>query len=503
MSLSSKQIIGIFISKNTETLLENKSINNNLFQLFVNKLNSTFNDYSIFTNSSLLEMGTLIKSSSEVDFLKKASAHLPAILEDTEIDEEYIIYFEGIFPIYDLSLCHELQERHCKYISQYSYSENLPPGIVPKFISREFIISLSDKLETTVHEYLLKNINNYDTEIFYKEPDLRYMRLDFSLTNERSINLCNEIISHNNNFSYNQIQDIIKNKPSVFRTTPSYIEIEIHRGCEYECSFCLRKIMDMSSDNISISLETIEKIKLSIENDFKTPLTICLGGGLGEPLLHPDFNAILIKLLSISNLKEIIIETALYKNVDVLFDTIEKIPENLRNKIVLIINLITINKNNYKEIYKSNSNPEEIIIKAEKLSTVIPKKNIYFQAIKIKEIENEIESYFTELEKLKFPIILQKYNTFANRLPQKRVSDLTPIQREFCWHLARELYINADGTVAVCRASENTIIGNLKTDSLNVIWQKGLSSFAESLVGNHNMTKAPCINCDEWYTFNA
>lgn len=114
-----------------------------------------------------------------------------------------------------------------------------------------------------------------------------------------------------------------------------------------------------------------------------------------------------------------------------------------------------------------------------------------------------MEVWVDETEKQGYGIILQKYNRYAGLMPEKRVTDLTPIQREFCWHLNRDLYVNSDGTVSVCKQTPGRELGNLHKESLMQIWQKGLSSFADSLNGKHETTGAPCLNCDEWYTFNA
>ena len=87
-------------------------------------------------------------------------------------------------------------------------------------------------------------------------------------------------------------------------------------------------------------------------------------------------------------------------------------------------------------------------------------------------------------------------------MPEKRVSDLTPIKRDFCWHLNRDLYITSDGSVTICKQELQNKIGNLHSDSIFSIWEKGMKTFSNSLHGNHDKINAPCLTCDEWYTFN-
>jgi lysyl-tRNA synthetase class II len=229
------------------------------------------------------------------------------------------------------------------------------------------------------------------------------------------------------------------------------------------------------------------------------------GGATAEPFkthhnaLQTDFYLTIAQELY---LKELIIETALYKNITEEIKSLAGIGNNFQ-KLSLIVNLTTLNESKYKSIYQNKTSVKSILDQIALLTETIPKSNLHVQMIKMKEVEEEIESYFTHFEKLGINVILQKYNTFAGLMPEKRVSDLTPIKRDFCWHLARDLYINSDANVSICRQDPDDHIGNLKDDTIFTIWEKGMQSFSESIKGNHSKTNAPCLSCDEWYTFNA
>ncbi len=243
-------LLAIYLSQNQKKIL-GPNINESLFKNFTKRIKNVFPEILIYSNYVIPTLDTTVLSiESEKDFLLEVSKLLPpSESEDKDFDEIYIAYFNGIYPLLSTNSTKSLVDRHKKYISQYSYSENLPNGIVPILISREFISTLPDKLEISFHEYLLKNINNYDTEIYFESPDLRNLRLDFTLKDFRSINLCNNLLNINNEIEYKDILPTLQKNPSFFRSSPSYIELELFRGCNLTCSFCPRTTISMDREN--------------------------------------------------------------------------------------------------------------------------------------------------------------------------------------------------------------------------------------------------------------
>lgn len=490
-------VIGIYLNKAQKKIL---TTSNSITQFFFDKLNLIYPSLEIYSNFYFEEIKVnLIEEENEILFLKKISSILPkSISGDKDIDEVYFSYFNGVFPLLSISLTKELDERHKKYLSQYSYSENLPSGIVPKFISREFIQSLPDEENLNFHDYLLKNINHFDVEIFFKEPDLRQLRLDFSLNSNESYFLTKSLIQKKSDLEYEEIYDFLKNDPNQFRISPFYLEIELYRGCENTCSFCPRQFQKLENDFSGIEISSIEKLISSMNENFPFLYTVCFGG-LGEPILHEEFNKISEKFLQEESLKELIVETSLYKEFDYIKEKFQGL-EKYKEKISIIINLSTIGELSYNKIY-SKSNLREQLIKIDYLAEIFGKKRIHVQMLKILEVEEEIENYFNHFEKKGINVILQKYNRFGI-MPEKRVSDLTPIHRGFCWHLARDLYIHSDSSLSLCKQKEKRI-GNLKNNSLLEIWEIGMEDFKNSFLNKHELVNAPCLECDEWYTFNA
>lgn len=495
--------IAIFISELQSKILDSTD-NPEILTLFFKKLELLFPNLTIYTNYLFKNQNNieLIQMDSELSFLFAVTDKLPPVsLENKDFDEVFFCYFSGIAPLLSLELTDVLLKRHIKYLAQYSYSENLPKGIVPYFLSREFVNSLPDKLPSTAHDYLIKNLNHYDTEIFFQEPDLRQFRLDFSISDYRSLKMTEFFLKINPELEYKDLLSTLLNNPNGFRLSPSYVEIEIFRGCESNCTFCPRQFISNEKDGNKISLEFLHKFLDDLKQTFPFPVTICLGG-MGEPFLHPEINAIINSIVNYPFLSELIIETGLYLDINNFLESLKHLGEKSK-KVSFIVNLTTLKEIKYNEIYKNESSVKSVLDRIESIKDLLGKESVHVQMIKMKEVEEEIDEYFTYFENLGINVILQKYNSYANLMPEKRVSDLTPIKRDFCWHLTRDLYINADGSVNICRQNLQTSIGNLNSESVFEIWQKGMANFSYSLSGNHEKVNAPCLNCDEWYTFNA
>ena len=495
-------VITFFFSLKQKELFQKYSKSADLFfEISLKKIKSCLGEIPVINNFfAHFPQITFLDVENELDFLNKVLEFLPeSKLNDPDIDEVYFAYIDGLYPLLSTKLTKNLNNRHYKYLSQYSYSENLPEGIVPKFLSREFVLTLPQDLNILSHDFLLKNLNEYDVEIFYQPPDLRYHRLDFSGKNRRSLQLIKDFLSVKENCEYEEIQEILSNHLHFFRSSPSYIEIEISRSCDLNCSFSPKSFFNLKQEG-HFAKENLTKIIEQLDANFTSNYTISFAG-LGEPLLNPKITDLISIALQGKHIEELIIETFLYTEIEQL-NFLSKLKEPLKQKISFIINLSTLNKETYKSLYGKDFF-SKVYKNLEVLASFIDKKNIHLQFMKILELEDELDNYYKTVESMGFGIILQKYNRYGGIMPEKRAADLTPLQREFCWHLNRDLYINFDGTVAVCKQVPHKIIGDISQDSLPSIWKKNQPLFEQSFQGKYDNSLAPCATCDEWYTFNA
>ena len=103
----------------------------------------------------------------------------------------------------------EMGEIHIKYLAEFTFSENLPEGFACEIISRELVNQIPDTNEKTLPlgKVIRANINKFDVELFYKEPDIRSKRISFRLNNLRD-------------------RKIMENLYNIKKTIPSYSEIK-------------------------------------------------------------------------------------------------------------------------------------------------------------------------------------------------------------------------------------------------------------------------------------
>jgi spiro-SPASM protein len=117
------------------------------------------------------------------------------------------------------------------------------------------------------------------------------------------------------------------------------------------------------------------------------------------------------------------------------------------------------------------------------------------------ENEDDLEHFFRHWKETLGNVIIQKYDDFCGRLPERKVTDLSPVKRIPCWHIKRDVTVMLDGRVLLCRedtAAEH-ILGNIFQEKLEAIWGRGEDYYRRHLSSSYPNI---CTKCDEYYTFN-
>lgn len=420
----------------------------------------------------------------------------------------HIAVIKGDSPFFDTDVLKEMSELHTKYLAEFTYSENLPEGFTCEIISGEMMSQLPEIKEQSLplSKVIKSNINQFDVELYYREPDIRDKRISFRLSNPRDKKIMENLANAKGGIpQYSEIRDIIKNNPSVVFTAPSYLEIEITGECSLDCIFCYRKTLNQPHTKMNI--ETIKKIIAGMR-DFSLPYTVCFGGS-GEPTDHPDFYALMDIVCADPLAEQLIIETNGIK-ADANFKSYLSTADHAKVKV--IINNNGMDQASYQRLHGSDSFDKVFsnIISLNELNG--SGERVYIQIMKINETDefstgDEQRSYLDKFydfwEGYKVPIILQKQNTYSGRIRDRRYSDLSPLTRIPCWHLQRDLYILSDGTVAYCKQDVDGEkgYGNINDTSLEDILSAQRSAFTDNYSDNFP-SKPDCRTCDEWYTFN-
>ena len=481
---------------------------------------------TFLSKSESLKKPVFIASPSRPEFIQRLSSNLKDTFfldfeheiyliekifkENDTID--HIAFFDSVFPLWDMKIFHEMLTNHTQHSADHSYGENLPPGVSPVLFSRSFIEALlieNEQIfekrnfpEIGLSSYIEKNINDFHIEIHYEEPDLRMWRLDFSTKNVRSFVKTQRVYENlsNKNITYNGLEKLIHQKPHLLYSLPSYLEVEIISNCEYKCIFCPRQYTEIPGH--SLDDKSFQKIIQFLSESFgDTSLTL---GGMGEPLQHSKSLSWMKKLLDEKNLRALLLET----NGFYLNKTLELAEHPGFKKMKTVINL-----NGFKNYAKMHGvDASYLSIVKENLDTFIDKikkvdkellLNVYIQILKMNETEDSIDEVYDFCQKKEIGFLLQKYNRYINLMPERRVSDMTPLERSACWHLRRDMFIRANGDVSFCKQdvkNENTV-GNLKDLSLKEIWKRSKKNWTAHVQKQYSK-KPDCLSCDEYFTFN-
>lgn len=419
-----------------------------------------------------------------------------ALLETAQDPDDSVAVLTGLYPLLDPGLSREASAEHLDFLAHVTLSENLPAGIVPDFVSREFSALVPADLPD-FRAHVQKNMNKYDVELFYRLPDLRQMRLDFTLSTARSLRLARDVRSISPNATFSDLAGILREHPEILRPFPSYFELELSVGGDIRPIFWPAR----AGENRHLSSDVIRRLCDDIGSHGMARDATVAFGGLGEPLDHPDFYSSLRMFLESENVGTVFVETFGLGWTAETTATLAALPGV--EKLSVIFRLSTLDRERYKKIYHVDG-LSAVLSVLDGFAKNPPAFQVYAEMLRMKEVEDEISLYHDKFEKSPVQVIIQKYNTYLGKLPERRVSDLTPLHRDFCWHLARDLMVNVDGRSPLCR--QDPFCEKTGRDFLPA----GISGFLEwtrqahahSFRGEHEKTGMPCLSCDEWYTFN-
>lgn len=137
------------------------------------------------------------------------------------------------------------------------------------------------------------------------------------------------------------------------------------------------------------------------------------------------------------------------------------------------------------------------------LETYFP-GDVYPQMLRVNENEDELEQFYRYWHDKESPskgkLIIQKYDSFCGTLPDEKPADLSPLDRNPCWHIKRDMTILADGSVPFCKEYLlDGSAGNVFNEGIETVWAKFKTIAAQHIDKKYT---DKCRNCDEYYTFN-
>lgn len=217
----------------------------------------------------------------------------------------------------------------------------------------------------------------------------------------------------------------------------------------------------------------------------------------GEIGLHPDPLGLMGALLEIPGL-DLFVETS---GVGWCADSLSAIPAfsaRAGSRLSWIVFLDTDVAADYTRV--RGKGYAEAMAFVSMLEEACPDRT-WVQVTRTPELEDGLESLYRRWKDRPSTLVVQKHDSYAGLIPDRKVADLSPAERFPCWHAKRDLVVLADGTVLPCRSGLGRLPALGQTgDGAQSLWEAGDALYRQHLRGD---LPAVCAACDEYYTYNA
>jgi spiro-SPASM protein len=433
-------------------------------------------------------------------------------------------------PLLDPALAGAVAERHLRYAAEYSYADGWPYGFAPEILSPPTagILARINHGEAgpverdTLFHVIQRDINAFDIETEISPADLRNLRLSLQADSRRNLLLLTRLISAGLEDA-GGAEKIIRERPELLRTLPRFYALQVAGPCPQSCGFCPYSrlgakpglpVTERKDFMEAAAFEGLLERISAFSGDAVIDLSLW-----GELSLHPQRIALIEMVLSRRNLS-LVVETSGvgWKPGD--FEALAALAAARKaadaraggalfqspGPLSWIVSLDAADPRRYGEI--RGPGLSEAAAAARTLLGLFP-GDAYVQAVRERGFEDDIEQFYRTWKEAPpqggAKVIIQKYDYFCGFLPEKRASDLSPVKRQPCWHLMRDMNIQIDGRVPLCREDlsvfdeQKGALGNALEEPLESVWERGEGLYREQCAG---LYPGICAGCDEYYTFN-
>lgn len=500
--------------------------------IFYSDKNSSYADHKVFDGKSARELSALWAKKLELQAFTVSSATMKELfckiheLCQQENADSIVFTYDDV-PFLNVPLTKTLIASHQEYKSEYTYADGYPYGLSPELLNAGtagILAGLCDSTfaeegnrpvtRTGIFDFIKKDINSFEVNSEIANDDWRLFRFSFDCGKKENFIACTrlfEALKNNPCESADKVSEIASEIPGILKTVPGFYELQIVKNAGDECIYSpYPKFWNAAAQNDFMPFEKASELVEKIAS-FSENAVISLSAW-GEPLYHPDFIKIVEKILSYKGLS-VFFETDGLCVSDELCASLKNIVEKAEDrtngwqKIMIAVKLDSVTQETYEKIHKikisgQNNSLQKAAESVAKLYSALG-PCIYPQFVRMEENEAELEQFFRFWNEKSNPsggnLIIQKYNSYCGLLPDKKTADLSPIDRNVCWHLRRDMTILLNGDVPLCRCHGFSPVGNAFSEPLEQIWQKFDEELNNQMKNNYC---EKCRNCDEYYTFN-
>jgi spiro-SPASM protein len=433
-------------------------------------------------------------------------------LKEAVDPESVILFCQADTPLLSPAVSATLLENHTKWHAEYSFADGYPLGFTPEVIKPSILGILATLAESksqslaahdALFETIRQDINAFEIETDIAPLDLRLLRIDLHCDSRQNLELCRRLLpvfDRSGGDSATFLAELQGNQAPL-RTLPSWFNVQICGRCPQVCPVCPwgRRGEAILGDPACLPAADFLALGRRIR-DF-APESIVSVSLWGDPACHPEIWEIIEGFRGLAPLR-LYIETA-----GIGWDAarLEAFAVSGGNgHVTWIISLDSNDPAAYAAM--RGQGWQEALAAAHLFARLFP-ESAYIQAVRCRDNEESLQAHYQYWKKLGARQIIQKYDHFSMRLDDRRLSDISPIDRQACWHLKRDMAILLDGTVPLCRQDLAAMpgealqftAGNAFTEDLATIWARLDVPYRSQLAGEY---PGICGNCDEYYTYN-
>lgn len=441
-----------------------------------------------------------------------------------EKNVDFVLFSFADLPFMRINLTQKIIFSHIEYNAEYTFADGYPYGLAPECICMD-TVAILEKLSSTTFEsqgkksvsrssifdFLKLDINSFDIETVIAPVDYRLARISLDCATKAASVSCKQVYdSKVYEFDDEKMCDLIVNDVQVIKNLPSFYELSITEKTNIKSIYIplsLQKDKEIENEKIDMKDEDFYNLLEKIQ-DFSESAVISFSA-FGECLLHPSFFDFSKKVLEKQQFSLLIetdglswTEETCIRLKEIIEQNKDKLPFEGFEKLMILIRIDAFSSEIYEAIH-GNKDLFEVAVRSVSLISKYFPGCVYPQFVRMDINECELESFYRYWSSVENPsggkFVIQKYNSYCKALPSRKSADLSPLQRNPCWHLRRDIVVFADGRIPVCKSQFDSKIGNAFSDKLKDIWKKLDCEVAAHIEGK---VCEKCGLCDEYYTYN-
>lgn len=429
-----------------------------------------------------------------------------------------IVWIDLDAPFFRVDLAYYLIRLHRSNWCDYTFGDGFPTGYAVQVLRRDILEPLALLAESRSIEWtrsalfdsLSVDINAFDVETEAAHEDWALMRANLTVETRADALFCRAIVERG--LAIHEERDLpdpdserfpddtdplliaLREEPAIRRTVPRYYLVQITERMTQRPSWTPWADERWAPPEKPRSMAVEEWRNLLERIVAATPEATVSIGYRGEPAEHPDFEGILAVVRDYPGITVYIETDGTRWSSSAVANAIDT--PNLRAVIVAL--------DAVGEGGAPAARDDGYARAVDLIDTLSARRAnlVYVQATRMEENEEQLPAFYKRWHETDgVTPLIEKYNSWAGRLPDRRPADLTPLVRPPCVHLERDLVVLVDGTVPKCHQDldRSTVRGNILQEGVEAVWKAGATDFADHCEQRYVKL---CDTCDEYYTFN-